>query len=95
MYKYAKIFKNKILRYPRLDTLVMIEEMIRKSKKDFTVTGLWKTKLRSKIMWQTYLTVLDYLVYSGKILIDDKKNIVWIWNSELLARVKKQGVVVR
>jgi hypothetical protein len=94
MVKQIQIFKNKILRYPRLDTVIMIEETIRKAKKNMTVTSLWK-KLRKKVMWQTYLTVLDYLEYSGKILIDKEKNIVWIWNPKLIELVKKKGVMIK
>ena len=94
MTKQVQIFKSGILRYPRLDTVVMIEETIRKSKKDFTVTSLWKA-LKKKVMWQTYLTALDYLEYSGKILIDDKKEIVWVWNPKLMELVRRNGVAVR
>ena len=94
-YKNVQIFKSEILRYPRLDTVVMVEELIRKSKADFTVTSLWKKKLQKRVMWQTYLTILDYLVYSGKILIDKQKNIVWIWNPTLMEKVKRHGVVAK
>lgn len=94
MAKQVQIFKNEILRYPRLDTVVMIEEAIRNAKTDLTVTSLWK-KLNKRVMWQTYLTALDYLEYSGKILIDEDKSIIWIWNPKLMARVRKKGVPIR
>ncbi len=85
------IFKNDVLRYPRLDTVLMIEESIRKSKSGKTMAEIWKS-LPKKVMWQTFVTTLDYLTYSGKILIDEDKTIVWIWNPKLLERVKRRGV---
>ena len=94
MEQTVQIFKNEILRYPRLDTVVMIEETIRKSKEDLTVTSLWK-RLKKKVMWQTYLTTLDYLEYSGKILVDKEKNIVWVWNPKLVEIVKRKGVLMK
>ncbi|MEK6821180.1 MAG: hypothetical protein AABY11_02150 [archaeon] len=88
------MFKHPIDRYPRLDTVLMIEEAIRNAGGDLSVRQLWKT-LPKKVMWQTYLTVLDYLEYSGKILIDSKdKHPVWTkLEGKMLERYQK-GLLV-
>ncbi len=88
---HALIFKSEVLRYPRLDTVLMIEEAIRKAKGDKTVTEIWKS-LPKKVMWQTFVTTLDYLEYSGKVFVEPDKTITWLWNPALLKRVKAQGV---
>ena len=80
--------KTKIVRYPRLDTLKMIEKVIEDSKGDYTVRQIWQ-KLPKKVMWQTYLTALDYLEEGHKILID-KKYVIWIWDPKGIAKIKKQ-----
>lgn len=88
------MFKHPIDRYPRLDTVLMIEEAIRESGGDYTTRQLWQ-KLPKKVMWQTYLTVLDYLDYSGKILIDPRDNHpVWIWDPEGVRKIKASGVTI-
>ena len=86
--------KTKIVRYPRLDTLKMIEKVIEDSKGDYTVRQIWQ-KLPKKVMWQTFMTTLDYLEYSGKILITNNKEIVWIWNPLLIEELKGKGLIGR
>ncbi|MDP2666322.1 MAG: hypothetical protein Q8P05_02375 [Candidatus Diapherotrites archaeon] len=88
------IFKHPIDRYPRLDTVLMIEEVLRDAGGDFSVREIWK-RLPKQVMWQTYLTVLDYLEYSNKILIDPRDNHpIWIWDPEGVAEAKRKGVIV-
>lgn len=86
-----KIFKkNQFARYPTLDTVLMIEDTIEKYSGEVNRTELWK-KLPRKVMWQTYLMVLDYLEYSNKIVIDPRDGkIVWIWNPKLAKLVEKR-----
>lgn len=72
---------NLIARSPTLDTVLMIERTIEKYSGEFNRTELWK-KLPKKVMWQTYLVVLDYLQSINKIAIDKKGTIAYIWNPE-------------
>ena len=72
----------------------MIEKALMKARGDFTLRELWK-KLPKKVMWQTYMTTLDYLEYSGKILIDEKKHPIWIWAPKEVEKLKKKGLVVK
>jgi len=94
MQPQLQIFKRDVLRYPRLDTVLMIEDAIRKAKSDLTVRQIWK-KLSKKVMWQTYLTTLDYLEYSGKILIDHDGSVIWIWAPKEIEKLKERGLVIK
>ncbi|MFH0973538.1 MAG: hypothetical protein V1817_01990 [Candidatus Micrarchaeota archaeon] len=80
-----------VLRYPRLDTVLMIEKALYKHRSDKTITQIWKS-LPKKVMWQTYSLVLDYLEHSGKIYLEPDKTVTWLWNPKLLERVKSLGV---
>jgi hypothetical protein len=71
--------ENPLLRLPTLETVLMIEETIEKYSGEFNRTELWKN-LPKKVMWQTYLIVLDYLQSINKIAIDSKGVIGFIWN---------------
>ena len=93
MQQTVQIFKNEILRYPRLDTVLMIEDAVRKAKGDLTITQIWKN-LPKKVMWQTYLTALEYIEYSGKIIIEKDKHVIWIWNPERLAKLRKEKLLI-
>ncbi len=94
MQDQLQIFKKNVLRFPRLDTVFMIERTIQTADEDLTVRQAWK-KLPKKVMWQTYLTALEYLEYSGKIHIEKDKTITWLWDPEGIKRLKKKGLVAR
>jgi len=85
---------KKILRYPRLDTVLMVEEAIKKSKKYKTKKELLKS-LPKGIMYQTFNLILDYLEYSKKILIDKDGSIIWIWDPERVKKIKEKGLVIK
>jgi len=89
-----QIFKKEVLRFPRLDTLLMVENKIRKAKGDFTIRQIWQS-LPKKVMWQTFLTILDYLEYSGKIYVEKDKHILWIWNPKAVEELKKKGLIIK
>jgi len=88
-----QIFKKNIIRFPRLDTILMIEKAITDARGDLTLTEIWK-KLPKKVMWQTYLTALEYLEYSGKIHIGEDKHIIWIWSPKEIEILKKKNLVL-
>jgi hypothetical protein len=92
--KQLQIFKRSVERYPRLDTVLMIEGAIRKAKGDLTVREIW-LGLPKKVMWKTYLAALDYLEYSGKIFIEPDKHVVWIWAPVEIEELKQKGLVER
>ncbi len=73
---------QQLLRYPRLDTVLMVEEFIRQHDGEFKKTMVWK-KLPRKVMYQTFCVIIDYLLYSGKISIDSEGKIGWIYYPEI------------
>lgn len=74
-----------VLHYPRLDNVLLVEEFIKEHSGEFKKRDLWKS-LPKKIMWQTYILILDYLIYSGKIALDREGTIGWIWDPELVKK---------
>ncbi len=68
---------KQILRFPRLDTLLMVEKFIRKKDGEFKKRELWEN-LPKKMMYQTFCVAIDYLLYSMKISIDSEGKIGWI-----------------
>ncbi len=69
---------NEILRYPRLDTVLMVEEFIKKHDGEFKKRFLWES-LPKKMMYQTFSVIIDYLLYSRKISVDAEGKIGWIY----------------
>lgn len=76
-------FKNKgnVLRYPRLDTILMVEEFIKKHDGEFKKKKLWES-LPKKMMYQTFMVIIDYLTYSRKVSIDAEGKLGWIYYPE-------------
>jgi len=74
-----------VLHYPRLDTVLMIENFMKEHSGEFKKKQLWQN-LPKKVMYQTYCVVFDYLKYSNKIAVDKERKIAWIWNPELVKK---------
>ena len=79
---------KQILRYPRLDTVLMVENTVKKYDGEFKKRALWEN-LPKKMMYQTYCVVIDYLLYSGKISIDAEGKIGWIFYPEKVGALLK------
>lgn len=76
-------------RYPRLDTILMIEEFIKENDGEYKKKQLWE-RLPKKMMYQTYSIAIDYLLISGKISVDSEGKIGWIfYPKEAEERMKK------
>ena len=69
--------RTTVLHYPRLDTVLMIEDAIKNAPDYQGKTELWK-KLPKKVMYQTYKTVIDYLISSRKVIITKDEKLMWI-----------------
>ncbi len=80
---------NPFIRSPTLDTVLMIEKTIEKYSGEFNRTQLWKA-LPKKVMWQTYMVVLDYLKSINKIAIDKNGIIGYIWSPDIAKRFLKR-----
>ena len=84
--------ETKILHMPRLDTVLMVEETIKKLDFCPTKNQLWRA-LPKMIMWQTFNVILEYLIDSHKIIIDKNEKIVWIFaDNEKLRKLLKNSI---
>ena len=81
--------KNPFIRSPTLGTVLMIEKTIEKYSGEFNRTQLWKN-LPKKVMWQTFLIVLDYLENINKIAFDRNGTVGYIWNPKLAKLLAKR-----
>jgi hypothetical protein len=71
-------FRKRRIRFPRLDTVLMVEKFIRHHDGEFKKKQLWE-RLPKKMMYQTFCVILDYLLYSKKISVDSEGKIGWIY----------------
>ena len=84
-----QILKSPYERSPTLETVLMVERTIEKYSGEFKRTELWKN-LPKKVMWQTFLVILDYLENINKIAFDKEGKIAYIWNPELAKKLRKR-----
>ena len=76
---------------PTLNTVLMVEEVLKRAKQLVTLAEL-KRKLPRQVMHATLLTILDYLQFSGKIVICTK-GILWTFTERPeLDRLIKEGI---
>jgi hypothetical protein len=74
----AMPIRPKIIHYPRLDTVMMIEDAIRSAKEYPTKAELLR-RLPKKVMYQTFNLVLEYLQRSNKIIVTKDGRIIWVF----------------
>lgn len=82
------IKKMNILHFPKLDSILMVEDAIQKSEDYPTKMELWKS-LPKQMQYQTFKLILDYLERSNKIMFEGDK-IIWIF-----ANSKKLNELIR
>lgn len=79
---------SEILHYPRLDTILNVEKVIK-----FSIDPLSKNeidrRLHKKIMRPTLNVILNYLEQSGKIAIL-KEGIIWISKEDISNKLKSK-----
>ena len=79
-------------RSPKLNTVLMVEETLKKSGEVITIPEL-KRILPKQIMHQTLMIIIDYLEYSGKIVVDDNK-VLWAFKPQSKLKTMR-GLTVR
>lgn len=80
---------------PRLDTIEMVEDMIRKAKTFPSKNQLWR-RLPKQVQYNTFKRILDYLESSNKITYDKDGTIVWIFaDNPKLKRLLKEAKKIR
>lgn len=70
---------HKIKRYPNLNTVLMVEDFLKKNKALPIKMSELKEKLPKQVMHQTLKIILEYLFRSGKIIYGPK-GIQWIYS---------------
>ena len=81
--------RDRVIHYPQLDTVLMVEDFIKAHSGEFKKRRLWEN-LPRKMMYQTFCLVIDYLRESRKIARDREGTICWIWNPDLMDRYLAQ-----
>ena len=80
--------QSPFVRSPTLETVLMVERTIEEHSGEYNRTQLWKN-LPKKVMWQTFLVILDYLENTNKIAFDREGHIAYVWNPELVKKYLK------
>ena len=75
-----------LFRAPTLETVRMVEETVEKNSGEFKKTQIWE-RLPRKVMWPTYVIILDYLEEINKIITSDDGIITYIWNPKLAKKM--------
>ena len=68
---------------PTLDTIRMAEDFIREHSGEYRRRALWE-RLPRKVMYQTFKTIVEYLLESRKIAVDAHGRVCWIHDPELV-----------
>ena len=79
-------------RSPTLNTVLMVEDTLMKAGEVLTI-GKLKRILPKQVMHQTLMAVIDYLEYSGKIIVHDDK-VLWAFKPQSKLKTMK-GLTVR
>ena len=79
---------------PTLGTIQMVEKAIRASKSYPTKKALW-TSLPRQVQYQTFNRIINYLLESRKIILNDRE-IVWVFpDNPTLKKALAKSIRVR
>lgn len=70
--------RQEVLHYPRLDTVLMVEEVLKNAEVAISKSELQR-RLPNQIMRQTLNVILDYLEEKGVIMVGSK-GVLWVHN---------------
>lgn len=86
--------KHTIRRYPNLNTVLMVEDYLKKHRDMPIKISELKKKLPKQIMHQTLKIILEYLWKSGKIIYGPK-GVQWIYSEpEHLKKMMKNSLEI-
>ena len=86
--------QTRLLHSPTLESVMMVEKSIQRHSQECGKYQLWR-KLPRKMMYQTFLVILDYLNKSGKIMIDEEGCVIWTYNPQRVRRLLSKGLIAR
>lgn len=85
---------KKLVHWPTLNTVIMVEDTIKKSNESVVSVAELKRKLPRKVNHNTLLLILDYLERSGKIATS-LRGVTWVYtDSSILRNLIKKGTEV-
>jgi hypothetical protein len=88
---YKSKMSKKVIHYPSLKTVLMVENVLKNSEKVLTREEI-KKQLQNKIMHQTLNVILEYLESRG-LIVDTHKGVLWTYNpSEKLSNEINKGM---
>ncbi len=80
---------------PRLDTIQMVEDAISEAKEFDSKNKLWRA-LPKQVQYKTFITILDYLEKSNKIMYYKKSSILWIFaDNPKIKKLHRESIVLR
>ncbi len=86
------IMQEEVVHWPTLNTVIMVEETIKKSDDSVISIAELKRKLPRQVNHNTLITILEYLEKSNKIAVT-LRGITWISNeSANLKKVIEEGL---
>jgi hypothetical protein len=86
--------QEKPVHWPTLNTVIMVEETIKKSENSVISVAELKRKLPRQVNHNTLILILEYLEKSGKIAVG-LKGITWVHtDSKLLRELIKKGTEI-
>ena len=74
--------ETRVAHWPTLNTVIMVEETLRKMKESAITIADLKRKLPRQVNHNTLMLILRYLERSNKIAVS-LRGITWIYNSNL------------
>ena len=86
---------KQVLHYPRLDTVLTVEKVIKGAEKPLSKAKIDR-KLPKQIMRPTLNIILEYLEESGKIAIL-KEGVIWIYKEDISKKLRskiEKGITV-
>ena len=72
----------------------MVEKLIQKHSQEYGKYQIWK-RLPKKMMYQTFLQIINYLQESNKIIIDKDGIILWTYNPKRIKQLISKNLIVR
>lgn len=78
---------------PRLETIGMVKETIKKHDRQCSIYQLWK-RLPKKMMYQTYKATIEQLKTTNDITIDENKKIILIYHPKIkIEPINKKKII--
>lgn len=86
--------QQKPAHWPTLNTVIMVEETIKKSENSLITVAELKRKLPRQVNHNTLILILEYLEKSGKIAVG-LKGITWVHtDSKILRELIRKGTEI-